>query len=100
MGTQKYSEAEARNRQRREAEGAYFASPADAVGNPAAKKAKSPLPFGLELEPDEFKKPANFDEMSSKYIRLAFPWTLPNWKRAFSIWFKFERQLPRDRAIS
>lgn len=68
----KYSEAEARNRQRREAEGAYFASPADAVGNPAAKKAKSPLPFGLELEPDEFKKPANFDEMGN----LQKSWTM------------------------
>lgn len=63
--------AEDRNRARREASGAYFASPND--GPPAeTQEPKSKGPFGLDVQPDPFVKPDNWDTMGA----LQKAWTV------------------------
>lgn len=61
--------AEQRNRERREEAGAYFASPTDGPPKPddsgpfGGSKPRSKGPFGLDVQPTPFVKPANWDEM-------------------------------------
>mmetsp|Transcript_4643 Transcript_4643/g.8800 ORF Transcript_4643/g.8800 Transcript_4643/m.8800 type:complete len:201 (-) Transcript_4643:300-902(-) len=63
------SSAERRNLERREAAGAYFASPKD---NPKDETPKTTGPFGLDIKPDEFKRPDNWDSMGG----IAKLWTV------------------------
>jgi len=70
----KMSDLERRNQERREAAGAYFASPqldASQQATNAPKPPKKVGPFGIDLQLDEFKEPEGFDEMSD----LAKAWT-------------------------
>ena len=72
MGVQKMSDLERRNQERREAAGAYFASPqldASQQATNAPKPPKKVGPFGIDLQLDEFKEPEGFDEMSGSYLR-------------------------------